>query len=152
MSANARAPGVGGKKVGEGEKRTANTYDHSGSLFLASNHLIRPAPPPSRLPRHRGCLLPRSFDLGGRPPAIGKKREKSQCLHERSQSGWARPAIVNSWLLIMEKYGSRSALEDRPHNDSGKPLTFLLFGFRVGAVTDISGKFNRNTCRSRRSH
>lgn len=56
-------------------------------------------------------------------------------MHERSQSGRARPTIVNSWLLIMEKYGSRSALEDRPHNDSGKPLTFLLFGFRVGAVT-----------------
>jgi len=35
--------------------------------------------------------------------------EQSQCLHERSQSGRARPTIVNSWLLIMEKYGSRSA-------------------------------------------
>lgn len=33
----------------------SSTYDHSGSLFLASDHLIRPASPPSW---HRGCLLP----------------------------------------------------------------------------------------------
>lgn len=67
----------------------SSTYDHSGSLFLASDHLIRPTPPgpPGFNGGTAGAYYYRSFDLGGRLRRWGKRGNgrATTCLLKRSE-------------------------------------------------------------------
>lgn len=88
----------------------SGTYDHSGSLFLASNHLIRPVLRHPRVPHSiAGAYYCHSFDLGGRLQRDGEE-ELQLCTRLSKRNERIRITLIryashlkismNTWEII----------------------------------------------------